>query len=51
MKPKKILTWVAIVFVAYYLATQPEGAAHVVHSAFNGLHNAGNSLATFVNSL
>jgi hypothetical protein len=51
MKPKKILTWVAIAFVVYYLATQPAGAAHFVHSAFNGLQNAGNSLATFVNSL
>ena len=51
MKPKKILTWVAIAFVAYYLLSSPAGAAHVVHSAVNGLHNAGNSLATFVNSL
>jgi len=51
MKPKKILTWVAIAFVFYYLATQPAGASHVVHSAFNGLLTAGSSLATFVNSL
>jgi hypothetical protein len=51
MKPKKVLTWALIIFVVYYLATQPVGAAHVVHQAFSGLHSAGNSLATFVDSL
>jgi hypothetical protein len=51
MKLKKVLTWALVIFVVYYLATQPVGAANVVHQVFNGLHSAGNSLATFVNSL
>jgi hypothetical protein len=51
MKPKKVLTWALVIFVVYYLATQPVGAAHAVHQVFGGLHSAGNSLATFVNSL
>lgn len=51
MNAKKVLTWVLIIFVVYYLATQPTGAAHFVHGVFNWLHSAGNSLATFVNHL
>jgi hypothetical protein len=48
---KKILTWAIVIFIVFYLATQPVGAAHALHSAFNGLHSAGISLSTFVNSL
>jgi len=48
---KKVLTWGGIIFVVYYLATSPTGAAHFVHSAFNWLHQAGNSMSRFVNSL
>jgi len=48
---KTVLTWAIVIFIVYYLATQPVGAAHALHSAFNGLRSAGNSLATFVNSL
>lgn len=48
---KKVLTWGGIVFVVYYLATSPTGATHFVHSAFNWLHTAGNSMSRFVNSL
>lgn len=38
------ITWFLVLFIAYYLATQPVGAA-------NALHSAGNWLSTFVNSL
>jgi hypothetical protein len=38
---KKALSWVAIVFVVYYLATQPAGAAHFVHSVFGWLQGPG----------
>ena len=48
---KKILTWGIVIFIAFYLATQPVGAANVIHSAFDALKTIGNSLATFVNSL
>jgi len=51
MNLKKVLTWAIVLFIVYYLATQPIGAAHVLHSAYNGLHQAGNSLSTFVNHL
>jgi len=48
---KKVITWAIVIFVVYYLATQPTGAASIIHHAYNGLHSAGHSLATFVNSL
>jgi len=48
---KKIITWAVVLFIVFYIATQPSGAAGFVHSAFNGLHSAANSMAKFVNSL
>ena len=48
---KKVITWAIVIFIVYYLATQPTSAANLVHHAFNGIHAAGTSLATFVNSL
>jgi hypothetical protein len=48
---RKIITWAIVLFILFYLATEPTGAAGVVHHAYNGLHDAASSLATFVNSL
>ena len=48
---RKLITWAIVLFVLFYLATEPTGAAGVVHHAYNGLHDAASSLATFVNSL
>jgi hypothetical protein len=48
---KKIITWAIVLFIIFYVATQPSGAAGIVHHAYNGLHDAASSLATFVNSL
>ena len=48
---KKVLTWAAIIFIVYYVATSPAGAAHFVHGAFGWLGQAGHSMALFVNNL
>jgi hypothetical protein len=48
---KKVITWAIVLFIVYYLATQPTGAAHFVHHVFNGLHSAANSMSRFVNTL
>ncbi len=48
---RKVITWAIIIFIIYYLATDPTGAAHALHSAFNGLKHAGNSMSQFVNKL
>lgn len=51
MSLKKFLTWGGVIFVIYYLATQPQGAAHFVSGAFTWLQHAGDSMSTFVNTL
>ena len=48
---KKVLTWGGIAFVIYYLATSPQGAAHVVDGAIDWLKNAGNSFGAFLNNI
>jgi hypothetical protein len=48
---KKTIMWLAIIFVVFYLVTEPASAGHLITSAFHGLGTAGHSLATFVNSL
>jgi hypothetical protein len=48
---RKIITWAIVLFVVFYVATQPSGAADIVHHAYNGLHGAGRLLGAFVESL
>jgi hypothetical protein len=48
---KKIVTWALVVFVVFYLLTDPNGAAHFVSNVLNGLKSAGHSLSTFVSKL
>jgi hypothetical protein len=48
---KRVITWAIVIFIVYYLATDPSGAANFVHHIFNGLKSAAASMTTFVNSL
>ena len=48
---RKVITWAIVLFIVFYIATEPDGVAGFVHHAYNGLHDAATSLATFVNSL
>ncbi len=48
---KKVITWAIVIFIVYYLATEPTSAANFVHNIWNGLKTAAGSMATFVNSL
>jgi hypothetical protein len=50
-KMKKVLMWLGIAFVIYYLATNPHGAANVVTGALDWLKSAGNSMAKFLNNI
>jgi hypothetical protein len=51
MNVKKIVSWTVVIFIAYYLFTQPAAAANVMHNIFSLLASAGHSLAIFLNSL
>jgi hypothetical protein len=48
---KKVITWAIVIFIVYYLATEPTAAAHFVHNIWNGIKTAASSMATFVNAL
>jgi hypothetical protein len=48
---KKVITWGIVIFIIYFLVSDPGGAANVVHSLLNGLENVGRSLSSFVSSL
>jgi hypothetical protein len=51
MKLKPIITWAIVLFIAFYLVTQPAAAGHAVSAILNGLKSVGNSIATFLNSI
>ena len=51
MNAKKIAGWVVVIFLAWYLITNPTGAAHAMTNLMHLLKQVGNSIATFFNSL
>jgi hypothetical protein len=51
MQIKKIAGWAVVVFLAWYLFTQPAAAGNAVHNLLGLLQQAGSSIATFLNSL
>jgi large-conductance mechanosensitive channel len=48
---KKLLTWLIIAFVIFYVIQAPEESASIVRSAGEALGNAASSLAAFIGSL
>jgi hypothetical protein len=48
---KKVLAWGAVAFVIYYLATNPNGAAHLVTGILDGLKQAAGALAKFLSGI
>ena len=48
---KKTLIWLAIAFAAFYLISQPSGAAGAIKGAVTGVEAAFNSVITFFTSL
>lgn len=51
MNAKRVAGWAVTVFLAWYMITNPVGAAHATTSLLSGLQHVGNSIATFFNSL
>ena len=51
MNLKKVLVWLAIAFVVFYVIQAPEKSAEIVKSAGETLGDAAASLADFVGSL
>ena len=51
MNLKKILTWLVVAFVVFYVIQAPESSAQLVRNAGQALGDAASSLAAFVGSL
>ena len=51
MSMKKIITWLVVAFVVFYIIQAPESSAQLVRNAGHALGDAASSLATFVGSL
>ncbi len=48
---KKVLTWLALAFVIFYIISAPESSADLVRTAGHALGDAATSLASFFQSL
>jgi hypothetical protein len=48
---KKVVTWLVVAFVIFYIIQQPEDAANIVRSMGAALSNAAASMTAFVGSL
>lgn len=51
MTVKKVVGWLIVIFIAWFLITNPQGAASAATSLLNGLKGVGASLTTFFTSL
>jgi len=51
MNWKKVLGWLVVIFLLWFLVTKPAAAAGAVTNLLNALKGVGNSLATFFSSL
>jgi hypothetical protein len=47
----KGIRWAVVIFLAWFLITNPQGAAAAVTNLLNALKDVGNSLAVFFTSL
>jgi hypothetical protein len=48
---KKVITWLVVAFVLFYVIQQPEASASLVRTAGEQLGAAASALSTFVGSL
>jgi hypothetical protein len=48
---KKVVTWLVVAFVIFYVIQAPEESAEIVKSAGQALGDAASSLSAFVGSL
>jgi hypothetical protein len=48
---KKIVTWLIVAFIVFYVIQAPEASAQIVRNAGHALGKAASSLAAFVGSL
>jgi large-conductance mechanosensitive channel len=48
---KKVIAWLVVAFVIFYIIQAPEASAQIVKNAGQALGNAASSFAAFIGSL
>jgi large-conductance mechanosensitive channel len=48
---KKVVTWLIVAFIVFYVIQAPDASAQIVRNAGHALGDAASSLASFVKSL
>lgn len=48
---KKVVGWLLLAFVLFYVITAPQDSADLVHSIVDGLGSAADSFSEFIKSL
>jgi hypothetical protein len=48
---KRLIAWLLLAFIVFFIVTQPDTSADMVRSAFRGLSNAASAFANFVTQL
>ena len=51
MNLKKVVTWLIVAFIVFYVIQAPDASAQIVRNAGHALGDAASSLASFVKSL
>ena len=51
MNLKKVVAWLIVAFVVFYVIQAPEQSAQIVRNAGEAIGNAANSFAAFIGSL
>ena len=51
MTMKNVILWLVVIFVVFFIVTQPSEAANIAHSLWNGIVNIFHGIGDFVSSL
>jgi hypothetical protein len=51
MKLNKVIGWLLLIFVVFFIVTQPSQAADIAHSLWNGIVNIFHGIGDFVSNL
>lgn len=51
MTTKKVVGWLVVIFVVFFIVTQPSQAANIAHDLWNGIINIFHGIGDFISSL
>ena len=51
MKMKNVVGWLVVIFVVFFIVTQPSQAANIAHNIWDGIVNIFHGIGDFISSL